>query len=78
MTEWNNSNCGKRRCEQATRGTTGSPRGARGRVAAARAHPEVYVVVEFGLALADAAGQLGISTSGIAKALARAEQPQVH
>jgi len=38
----------------------------------------VYVVVEFGLALADAAGQLGISTSGIAKALARAEQPQVH
>jgi hypothetical protein len=32
-------------------------------------------VTELGLAFADAARQLGVSTAGIAKALARAERP---
>ena len=31
-----------------------------------------------GLSLADTARQLGVSTSGIAKAVARAERPPVH
>jgi len=35
-------------------------------------------VTQLGLSLADAARQLGVSTSGIAKAVARAEQPYVH
>jgi hypothetical protein len=38
----------------------------------------VQVVTQIGLSLADAARQLGISTSGIAKAVVRAEQLQVH
>jgi len=47
----------------------------RRRIAAVRARLAVYLVTRLGLSLADAARQLGVSTSGIAKALARAERP---
>jgi hypothetical protein len=35
-------------------------------------------VTQVGLSLADAARHLGVSTSGIAKAVARTERSQVH
>ena len=50
----------------------------RRRIAAVRAHLAVHLVTQLGLSLADTARQLGVSTSGIAKALARAERPIVH
>ena len=58
----------------------GIPQGRRldlvggGRIrSAVRAHLAVHLVTQCGLSLADAARQLGVSTSGIAKAVARAE-----
>jgi len=50
----------------------------RRRIAAVRRGLAVNLVTRLGLSLAEAARQLGISTSGIAKAVARAEQPEVH
>jgi putative transposase len=50
----------------------------RRRIAAVRARLAVHLVTRLGLSLAEAARQLGVSTSGIAKAVARAEQPSVH
>lgn len=47
----------------------------RHRVAAVRADLAVHLVTQLGLSLAETARQLGVSTSGIAKAVARAEQP---
>ena len=47
--------------------------GRRRQISAVRAQLAVYLVTEGGLSLADAARQLGVSTSGIAKAVARAE-----
>ena len=38
----------------------------------------VHLVTQLGLSLADTARQLGVSTSGIAKAVARAERPKVY
>jgi len=46
----------------------------RRRIAAVRARLAVDLVTRLGLSLADAARQLGVSTSGTAKALARAER----
>ena len=46
----------------------------RRRIAAVRSQLAVHLVTQLGLSLADAARQLGISTSGIAKAIARAER----
>jgi hypothetical protein len=50
----------------------------RRRIAAVRRDLAVALVTRLGLSLAEAARQLGISTSGIAKAVARAERPAVH
>jgi hypothetical protein len=50
----------------------------RRRIAVVRAHLTVYLVTQLGLSLADTARQLGVPTSGIAKAVARPEQPKVH
>jgi len=47
----------------------------RRRIAAVRARLAVDLVTRLGLSLADRARQLGVSTSGIAKAVARAERP---
>ena len=47
--------------------------GRRRHISAVRAQLAVHLVTECGLSLADAARQLGVSTSGIAKAVARAE-----
>jgi predicted transcriptional regulator len=41
----------------------------RRRIAAGRAHLAVHLVSQFGLSLADTARLLGVSTSGIAKAV---------
>jgi predicted DNA-binding protein (UPF0251 family) len=49
----------------------------RRRIAAVGAHLAVHLVIQLGLSLADTARKLGVSTSGIAKALARAERPTV-
>jgi chromosomal replication initiation ATPase DnaA len=46
----------------------------RKRVAAVRARLAVHLVTRLGLPLADLARQLGVSTSGIAKAVGRAEK----
>jgi hypothetical protein len=46
----------------------------RRRIAAVRSKLAVPLVTQLGLSLADAARQLGVSTSGVAKAVARAEQ----
>ena len=43
-----------------------------------RAHLAVHLVTQLSLSLADTARQLGVSTSGIAKALAGAERVIVH
>jgi predicted transcriptional regulator len=47
--------------------------GRRRQISAVRAHLAVLLVTQGGLSLTDAARQLGVSTSGIAKAVARAE-----
>jgi putative transposase len=47
--------------------------GRRRRLSSLRAQLAVHLVTRLGLSLADAARQLGVSTSGIAKAVARAE-----
>jgi hypothetical protein len=47
----------------------------RRRIAAVRARLAVDLVTRLGLSLAETARQLGVSTSGIAKAVARAERP---
>lgn len=47
--------------------------GGRRRLSAVRAHLAVHLVTQLGLSLAEAARSLGVSTSGIAKAVARAE-----
>jgi len=43
-----------------------------------RAALAVHLVTRLGLSLAEAARQLGVSTSGVAKAVARAERSYVH
>jgi hypothetical protein len=45
------------------------------RIAAVRAALAVHCVTQFGRSVAETARQLGVSTAGIAKAVARAEQP---
>jgi predicted DNA-binding protein (UPF0251 family) len=50
----------------------------RRRIATVRAELAVQLVTRLGLSLAEAARQLGISTSGIAKAVERAERSTVH
>ena len=50
----------------------------RRRIAAVRADLAIHLVTQLGLSLADTARQLGVSTSGIGKVVARAERPQVH
>ena len=40
-----------------------------------RIHSPMHLVTQLGLPLAETARQLGVSTAGIAKAVARAEQP---
>jgi hypothetical protein len=61
------------------RGTIGAdwqdrePVVGRRRVAAVRSELAVHLVTRLGLSLADGARQLGVSASGIAKAVARAE-----
>jgi hypothetical protein len=49
----------------------------RGQMVAAREDRESFLA-RLGLSLADTAWLLGVSMSGIAKAVARAEQPYVH
>jgi putative transposase len=49
----------------------------RGQIVADRQDWESFLA-RFGLSLAEVARQLGVSTSGIAKAVSRAEQPEVH
>jgi hypothetical protein len=49
----------------------------RGQMVAAREDRESFLA-RLGLSLADTARPLGLSTSGIAKAVARAERPSVH
>jgi len=51
--------------------------GEHGQMVAARGDRESFLAC-LGLSLADTARLLGISTSGIAKAVARAERPSVH
>jgi len=53
-------------------------RGQRLRVVAVRAPLAVHLLTQIGLSLADTARQLGVSTSGIAKAVTRAERRNVH
>jgi len=69
----------RRHCRQAQLGLEELRLGSRRRrIAAVRAHLAVHLVTQLGLSLADTARQLGVSTSGIAKAVARAERSQVH
>jgi DNA-binding CsgD family transcriptional regulator len=49
----------------------------RGQMVAAREDRESFLA-RLGLSLADTARQLGVSISGIAKAVQRAERPSVH
>jgi hypothetical protein len=64
------------RCRQEGIGLAELQMGSRRhRIAAVRSALTVYLVTQLGLSLAEVARQLGVSTSGIAKALARAEQP---
>jgi hypothetical protein len=56
---------------------TTSSSGEHGQMVAAREDRESFLA-RLGLSLADTARQLGVSTSGIAKAVARAERPSVH
>ena len=69
----------RRRCRRAQVGLAELQMGSRRRrIAAVRSELAVHLVTQLGLSLADAARQLGVSTSGIAKAVARAERPSVH
>jgi REP element-mobilizing transposase RayT len=69
----------RRRCRRAQVGVEELRLGSRRRrVAGVRAALAVHLVTRLGLSLAEAARQLGISTSGVAKAVARAERPSVH
>ena len=69
----------RRLCRQAQLGLEELRMGSRRRrIAAVRARLAVCLVTRLGLSLADTARQLGVSTSGIAKALARAERRIVH
>jgi hypothetical protein len=69
----------RHRCRRARVGLAELQLGSRRRrVAAVRAELAVRLIAEFGLSLADAARQLGVSTSGIAKAIARTETPIVN
>jgi len=56
---------------------TTSSSGEDKQMVAAREDRESFLA-RLGLSLADTAWLLGVSTSGIAKAVARAEQPSVH
>jgi hypothetical protein len=56
---------------------TTSSSGEHGQMVAAREDRESFLA-RLGLSLADTARLLGVSTSGIAKAVARAERPSVH
>jgi predicted transcriptional regulator len=47
-------------------------------IATLRAGLAVHLVTELGLSLAETARHLGISTSGVAKAVMRAEREWVH
>jgi len=68
----------RRRCREARVGLAELHQGSRWRrIAAVRGALAVQLVIQVGLSLADAARQLGVSTSGIAKAVTRAEQPFV-
>ena len=67
-----------RQCRQAQLGLEELQLGSRRRrIAAVRARLAVHLVTQPGLSLADTARQLGLSSSGIAKAVARAERPHV-
>jgi putative transposase len=69
----------RRRCRQAQVGLAELQMGSRRhRITAVRSQLAVHLVTHLGLSLAEAARQLGISTSAIGKAVARAERPQVH
>ena len=59
------------------RGAEGLPRFRR-RISGVQALLVLYLVTQLGPSLADTARQLGVSTSGVAKAVARAERPSVH
>ena len=64
-----------RRCRQAPVSLAEVQLGRRRhRIAAVRAALSVHRVTRLGLSLAETARPLGVSTSGIAKAVARAEQ----
>jgi len=66
----------RRWCRQAGIGLAELQMGSRRRqIAAVRSTLAVHLVTQLGLSLADVARQLGVSTSGIAKAVARADQP---
>jgi hypothetical protein len=58
-------------------GTTSSSAGSSGGIVADREDRESFLA-RLGLSLADTARLLGVSTSGIAKAVARAKRPSVH
>ena len=63
----------RQRCREARIGQVELQQGSRRhQIAAVRGGLAVQFVMEIGLSLADAARQLGVSTSGIAKAIARA------
>jgi len=69
----------RRRCRQAQVSLVELQMGSRRRrIATLRADLAVYLVTQLGLSLAETARQLGVSTSGIAKAVARAEETRVH
>jgi len=57
--------------------STTSSSGEHGQMVAAHEDRESFLA-RLGLSLADTARLLGVSTSGIAKAVARAERPSVH
>ena len=67
------------RCREAQVSLTELQLGSRRRrVAAVWADLAICLVATLGLSLAEAARQLGVSTSGIAKAIATAGRTQVH
>jgi putative transposase len=69
----------RRQCRQAQIGLEELRMGSRRRrIAAVRAELAVHLVSQLGLSLADTARLLGVSTSGIAKTVARAERRYVH
>jgi putative transposase len=70
--------CIRHQCQEAQLGLAELQMGSRRRrIAAVRATLALHLVSQLGLSLADTARQLGVSTSGVAKAVARAERPQV-